>query len=154
MGLGSTTDHYTILLPYASPWLFSIRDYEYVHRLNTEYRACIVANVTFGLIVIAMLVIAAATGDGISNGGAFAWSMRLGVVVGYVLVGLHYTKLWHIYSDGLQWDVNQDGVEDDCSVHIQHCSICRAFFPAFFALAICGFIFWYQPYAVWNALSG
>jgi len=125
---------------------------------EVRLRACIVANLAFGIFTLTMLLISAFTGKGSDSvTSAMAWMLRLAVVIGYVIVGLYYTRLWKIYhpvGSNLHWDVDQDGVEDSLHIHLKHCSVCRAILPATITFGVLLFVFILEPDAVWVALTG
>jgi len=69
---------------------------------EVRLRSCIVGNLTFGILVLVMLISTAITGHGGTNNSnklaaGFVWFMRVGVVLCYVVVGLYYTRLWNVY---------------------------------------------------------
>jgi len=124
------------------------------------FRGSIVTVLLFGVVVLICLLISALTGnlDDASDDVTFSWFMRVCVVLMYVVMGMFYCKLWHVYrpthTHGMViFDADRDGQEDDCKTHMTHCSICKVSGPALVVLGILIFGYATEPVAVWNALA-
>jgi hypothetical protein len=136
------------------------------HKMEVRLRSCIIGNLTFGTLVLIALLASAISGKGTTHGNSFlqgfVWVFRTGVVACYVAIGLYYTQLWNVYHrdavegdmrSKLWWDIDGDGVEDDCQTHLEHCTFCRAMGPSLCCIAVSLWLFMYHPDSVWSALA-
>ena len=118
----------------------------------------IVTILLFGVIVLLMLVVSAASGNltGAGADGIFSWGMRSSVVFVYLFMGVWYMKLWNAFrddDDNLIFDADGDGVEDDCKTHLLHCTICKTSACALVTMILLIVTYIAEPNAVWPALS-